>query len=194
MDRKGVTMHYCQVFYLILLLVPLLFADEGLPKHNVDPGIVSKTIIAEAGGRLENAIKFEQTGEQFYYASTPPEGSGGFITETIFWVAPDGTFQPIIFDQAGLAYENRVNEGEIILTGGAGILFADGKLRFEFFIANEGDPHCCPTAGKISGTYKMVGSKQFHPRSKKYSCTYRLVADTYRRDPISSGELAAYGP
>lgn len=186
-------MPYFKVFYLGLLLVPLLFVGEGLSK-DVDRGIVSKTMIAETGERLENPIPFQQNGEQFYYAATTPEGSGGFITETVFWVAPDGTLHPILFDQAGLAYERRVNEGEFILAGGAGILLSNGRLRFEFFIANEGDPHCCPTAGKISGTYTMVGAKQFHPGSKKYSSTYRLVADTYRRDPISSGELAAYGP
>lgn len=202
-------MFYCKVFYLILLLGPLFSVREGLPKPPVDRGIVSsivssstpssnlngimQTIKVENEERLENGIPFEQNGEHFYYIATPPEGSGGFITETIFWAAPDGTLHPIIFNQAGEAYEGLVNKGEFILTGGAGILFAAGKLRFKFFIANEGDAHCCPTAGKISGTYKMVGAKQFDPGSKQYSCTYRLLAETYKRAPISSTELASYG-
>ena len=130
--------------------------------------------------------------EYFIYASTPPEGSGAFMTEAIFWIAPDGIIHSIVFEHAGRAYENKVKEGEFILTGGPGILFSKGSLRFEFFIADKGDSRCCPTAGKISGTYKVVGEENFDPESKEYSCTFKLVVDRYKRDIVSSDELRAY--
>jgi hypothetical protein len=137
---------------------------------------------------FEKFIHFQENGEHFIYASTPPEGSGAFTTEAVFWIAPDGTTHPVVFEHAGRAYENQVNEGESILTGGPGILFSRGSLRFEFFIANEGDFHCCPTAGKISGTYKIVGEESFDPETKEYSCTFKLVPGRYKREISSSSD------
>lgn len=146
-----------------------------------DSRLLLLTMQSEAGITFEKFVRFQALGESFVYASTAPEGSGAFMTEDIFWIAPDRTIHPIVFEQAGIAYENKTIKGEFVLTGGPGILFSQGRLLFEFLIANDGDSRCCPTAGRISGTYKMVGEKAFDTPSKKYSCTYKLVVDRCRR-------------
>ena len=143
---------------------------------------------SEAGVAYEKFIAFQDNGEHFIYATTPPEGSGAFITEAIFWIAPDRTIHPVVFEHAGQSYENRVHSEEFVVTGGPGILFSKDGMRFEFLIANKGDSSCCPTAGKISGTYKVIGEENFDAELKKYSCTFKLVADKYEREFGSSRE------
>jgi len=171
---------------------PTTSTDRDYPKpfKPADSDRLRHPMKSETGVPFETFIQFQENGEYFLYASTPPEGSGAFMTEAIFWIAPDGTVHPIVFEHAGRAYENQVNEGEFILTGGPGVVFSNGVLRFEFFIADKADPRCCPTAGKISGTYKVIGKENFDPESKEYSCTFRVVVDNYKRDILSSAELS----
>jgi hypothetical protein len=152
----------------------------------IDNSRLLHTLKSQTGLPFEKFIRFRQNEESFIYGSTSPEGSGAFMTEAIFWIAPDGALHPIVFEHAGRAYENHVTEREFILTGGPGIEFSNGRLRFEFFIAKKGDPHCCPTAGKISGVYKIIGEKNFNPKSGQYSCTFKLVVDRYKRDIVTS--------
>lgn len=168
-------------------------AIAGLPtasKDREDPKIFTPiddgslpllTMKSEDGMPFEKFVRFQANAQSFIYASTAPEGTGAFMTENIFWIAPDRTIHPVSFEHAGRAYENKVTEGEFVLTGGPGILFSKGRLLFEFLIANYGDPQCCPTAGRISGTYKMIGEKEFDAPSKTYSSTFKLVVDRCRR-------------
>jgi hypothetical protein len=169
-----------------------LARDHLKPFRLIDNSRLMNTMKSESGVLYEKFIAFQENGEHFIYASTPPEGSGAFMTEAIFWIAPDRTLCPVVFEQAGRAYEKKVNPEEFVITGGPGILFYKDSLRFEFFIANKGDSSCCPTAGKISGTYKVIGEENFDPESKKYRCTFKLVADKYKRDIVSSNELSGY--
>jgi hypothetical protein len=167
-------------------------ARDHSKTFQIDSGKPVPAMRSESGVAYEKFIHFQQNGEHFIYATTAPEGSGAFMNEAIFWIAPDRTLHPVVFEQAGRAYENRVNQEEFVLTGGPGILFSEDGLRFEFFIANKGDSSCCPTAGKISGTYKVIGEENFDPKSKNYHCTFKLVADKYKRDIVSSNELSGY--
>lgn len=164
--------------------LPAISKDREDPKifTPIDDGSLSLlTMKAEDGMPFEKFVRFKANGEPFIYASTAPEGSGAFMTEDIFWIAPDRTIHPVVFQHAGRDYENKVTEGEFVLTGGPGILFYKGRLLFEFLIANTADAMCCPTAGRISGTYKMVGKKAFDTPSKKYSSTFKLVVDRCTR-------------
>src|SRR5688572_27850292 len=70
------------------------------------------SIISETGEPYQEVLRFTNDGEDFVYASTPAEGSGGFTTEAIFWIAADGEFHPIDFEHAGIAYEKLLNAGE----------------------------------------------------------------------------------
>ena len=171
----------------LLLGKSISSSSTQMTRHDDDR--LLQTMDSLAGVQFEKVIRFQQKGESFVYASASPEGSGGFSSEAIFWIAPDGGIHRIGFEHAGLAYENKVREGEFLLTGGPGILFSSGALRFEFLIANQGDPRCCPTAGKISGTYKVTGEEHFDPESREYSSTFQLVVDRCKRDIVRSGEL-----
>jgi hypothetical protein len=140
---------------------------------------------------FEMPVLFHYHGENFVHVSTTPVGSGGFVTDTIFWIAPDATMHEIEFESAAEAYEDKAGAEETVLTGGDGVNCTGGKLKFEFYIANDADPHCCPTAGKVTGNYEIVGKKKFDPITNLYSSTFKMVAKQYSRTPISSGEISA---
>lgn len=185
---------------LILLAVPAMASllttslDRDHPKAFalLDEGRLH-SMTSESGVLFETFIHFQENGESFLYASTPPEGSGAFLTEAVFWIAPDNTIHPVAFENAGETYQNKVREGEFILTGGPGIIFANDGLQFEFQIANKGDFSCCPTAGKMRGTYKLVGEKRFDRVLKEYSCTFKLVVDRYETDTVSPDQSSGHG-
>lgn len=138
------------------------------------------TVKADEGETLQKPVLFPFHGEYFLYVSTSPEGSGAFVTENVFWIAPDLTFHPVVFQHAGREYESWVKTGEIVLTGGPGIVFSHGQLRFEFEVARDGDPHCCPTGGRVTGTYKITGDKWYKPAGG-YGCNFKIVVDQYNR-------------
>lgn len=153
-----------------------------------------------AGGKLlktmtsdgfEEPMLFFYQGENFIHVSTTPAGSGGFETDTIFWIAPDDTMHEIDSENAADAYEIKVDKAEMVLAGGSGVNCTGGKLGFEFYIANDDDPHCCPTAGKVTGTYEIFGKKEFDPVTKQYSSTFKMVVKQYSRTPVSTGEMSA---
>jgi len=163
-------------------------ANEVLSFRSSPDGKLLRTM--ESDG-FERPALFLHHGENFVHVSTTPAGSGGFVTDTIFWIAPDATMHEIDFENAAEAYEHKVDAEEIVLAGGRGVNCTGGKLKFEFYIANDGDPHCCPTAGKVTGNYKIVGNTKFDPITKQYSSTFKMVATQYSRTPISSSEMSA---
>lgn len=150
-----------------------------------------KLLWAMNSSSFERPVLFAYHGEHFVHVSTTPEGSGGFATDSIFWIAPDSTMHEIGFESAAEGYEGKVDVDEMVLTGGSGIKSAGGKLRFEFYIANDGDPHCCPTAGRVTGGYEILGRPIFDPVTKQYSSTFKMVALHYSRTPISPSEMTA---
>lgn len=140
---------------------------------------------------FEAPVLFRQQGESFIHVSTVPAGSGAFVTDTIFWIAPDGTMHQIEFENAAEAYENKVDAQETVLTGGPGLYCAGNQLKFEFYIADRADPHYCPTAGKVTGSYKIVGEKIFYSNTNSYGSTFKIVVDQYFRSPVSSSDMSA---
>lgn len=96
--------------------------------------------------------------------------------------------QEIIFERAYEWYteSDRLNKGEIAQTESN--IFTDDKLEFKFYIWNRGDPTCCPSAGKVIGTYKIVGERRYNRDKKKYVADYKVVVDTFRREPIDNNE------
>lgn len=194
--------HHRYATALLACCILLIAAASGLAKSIPPPNGINKeiapnrfttlrqTLESEAGAQFETLIRFRQKREFFVYASTSPEGSGGFTTEAIFWIAPDGSIHRIDSERADRGCQNKVKHGEVLLAGGPGILFSNGVMRFVFLIANEGDPHCCPTAGSISGTYKITGKGQYDRNSKQYISTFQLVVDKCRRDNFPSDDSA----
>jgi hypothetical protein len=135
---------------------------------------------------FEKPVLFRFHGENFVHVSTTPTGSGAFVTDSIFWIAPDSTMHEIEFESAAEGFEAMVDPQETVLNGSSGLICNQGKLRFAFYIANDADAHCCPTAGKVTGNYKIVGKKKFDPITKQYSSTFRMVVKEYLRTPTST--------
>jgi HEAT repeat protein len=52
-------------------------------------------------------------------------------------------------------YKHKLGPSEIVRHAGRNF-FSDGGLEFAFLIWNANDPECCPTAGEVTGTYKIV--------------------------------------
>ena len=86
---------------------------------------------------FERPVLFRYHGEDFAHVYTTPAGSGAFVTDTIFWIAPDATMHEIEFENAAVAHEEKVDAEETVLTGGSGVNCTGGKLTFEFYIANK---------------------------------------------------------
>jgi len=162
--------------------------NEALSFRSSPDGKLLRTMKSDG---FERPVLFFYYGENFVHVSSIPAGSGGFVTDTIFWIAPDATMHEIDFEDAAEAYEDKFNAEETVLTGGSGVNCTGGKLKFEFYIANDADPHCCPTAGKVTGSYKIVGKRKFDPITKQYSSTFKMVTKQYLRTPISTGEMSA---
>jgi len=141
---------------------------------------------------FEEPMPFQYGGEDFVHVSTSPEGSGGFTTDTIFWIAPDATMHEIEIEDAAEGYEDKVKSEEMVLIGGSGVNCRGGKLKFQFYIAKDTDPYCCPTAGKVTGNYQIIGGSNFDPITKQYSSTFKMVVTQYLRTPISSHEMFAH--
>jgi hypothetical protein len=165
---------------------PRFAENEVISFRSSDNGKLLKTMTSDS---FESPVVFRYHGENFLHVSTTPSGSGGFVTDTIFWIAPDATMHEIEFENAAKNYESKVDPEETILSGG-GVNCDDGKLTFEFYIANDDDAHCCPTGGKVTGNYEIIGTKQFDPTTKQYSSNFKMVVQKYLRTPIT-GEMFA---
>jgi hypothetical protein len=161
--------------------------NEVLSFRSSASGKLLKTMTSD---RFERPTLFRYHGENFVHVSTTPAGSGGFVTDTIFWIAPDATMHEIEFENAAQNFEGEVDPQETVL-GGGGVNCNGGKLTFEFYIANYTDAHCCPTAGRVTGNYEIVGERQFDPITNQYSSTFKMVVKQYSRSPITSGEMLA---
>jgi hypothetical protein len=150
------------------------------PSYSFDSGI---------GETFEKPYTFTFEGFQFLNISTSPSGSGGFVQENIFWVAPDNSIYPVDLQLASETYENLASPNEIILNGGDKEFFVqDNQMKFEFWLAHEGDPHCCPTAGTVTGTYKVVGKPKYDFFERKYVGKLEIQIDQFQH---SSGSIAS---
>ena len=138
------------------------------------------------GETFEKPDTFTIDGFHFLNISTSPSGSGGFVQENIFWVAPDDSVHPVDLQPASETYENLASPDEIILNGGEKEFFVqDNQMKFEFWLAHEGDPHCCPTAGIITGTYKLVGKPKYDFFERKYVGKLEIQIDQFQHSSAS---------
>jgi hypothetical protein len=61
--------------------------------------------------------------------------------------------------------------------------FSDSGLEFEYYIWNEGDANCCPTAGKVTGTFKLMKETKFDSVRGWYD-EWSMTVDKAMRTPI----------
>ena len=109
-----------------------------------DPGI----------GHIEPPRRFTFRGGVFLHIQVRFTGTGGLHEDEILHLRPDGGLEPVAFRQAPEALSARLAPGEGIWKGAA-YEFADDRLTFEVHVWKDGDANCCPTAGRITGTYTI---------------------------------------
>ena len=136
------------------------------------------------GETLEKPILFTANNFTFLNISTEPAGSGGFVEDAMLWLAPDGTAHEVSFERASEMFEGLVGEGEVVLNGGEKeFYYQDNQMKFEFWVAREGDPHCCPYK-MVEGTYKLQGDPKYDYFTRKWVSDFRILVD----------ELSTKGP
>jgi hypothetical protein len=149
------------------------------PLYSFDSGI---------GETFEKPNTFTVDGFHFLNISTSPSGSGGFVQENILWIAPDNSIHPVDLQLASETYENLASPDEIILNGGEKEFFVqDNQMKFEFWLAHEGDPHCCPTAGVVTGTYKLAGKPKYDFFERKYTGKLEIQIDQFQYSSALTG-------
>lgn len=126
---------------------------------------------------------FGHGNERFIHLELRIPGTAFLHEDTFFWIAPDLTLHKVGFQAAPEGYLNQLKKGEGIWKGEMN-KFTNDKMEFEFFIWNEGDGNCCPTAGHVKGEYKLVGERKFDPARKTWSADFRIVPATYTRMAI----------
>lgn len=105
-------------------------------------------------GHIEPPRRFTFRGGAFLHVQVRFTGTGGLHEDEILHLRPDGGLEPVTFGQAQEALAARLAPGEGIWKG-AGYEFADDRLAFEVHVWKDGDGNCCPTAGRITGTYTI---------------------------------------
>jgi hypothetical protein len=130
------------------------------------------------GEVFSKPVLFTISNNNFVNVSTEPNGSGGFVADRFLWFAPDGTVHAVEFQQASEVYEHLAKSDEVILTGGEKEFFYDGdEMKFEFWLARQGDPHCCPSGGTVTGTYKLVGDSKYDSFTRQYQANFQIMVD-----------------
>jgi hypothetical protein len=99
-------------------------------------------------------------------------GTGHFITEKIYQILSSGEIKEVLFIPAPKSFKN-LKKGEGIWKGEEN-LFSDKELSFIFWIWNDGDANCCPSAGEVSGNYILNKIN-----NKKYD--YEIIMDSFHR-------------
>lgn len=102
-------------------------------------------------------------------------GTGCYKEEAAFLIRDHGHLDEIQFDDATECLEKAVpispDEG---VWKPPHYLFSNEGLGFEFWIWKSDDGNCCPTAGAVTGTYKIV----------RYGGRLRLMVDQAVRGPV----------
>ncbi len=124
------------------------------------------------------SIKGEKSPVQIIHITETAQGTAALTTEhvyEVFW-HDNLKLRPVHFVPAAKAYVPYLKPGEEIRQGTKTWFLADG-LFFEFFVWNEEDANCCPTAGKVSGTYRLV-------REEGEAGQLFMTMDTYHRTSV----------
>jgi HEAT repeat protein/uncharacterized protein YecT (DUF1311 family) len=118
--------------------------------------------------------------EQFIHVPLIFSGTGHYREDTIYCILPDLSLQEIVIEPAPDWFADKLKPGEGVWKGEILSLSSD-KLEFEFYIWNEGDANCCPTAGRVKGTYKIVGDRHYDTNKKSEVANFRMIVGTYKR-------------
>lgn len=127
---------------------------------------------------------FHYNGDTFVDVDLSFSGTSMQHQETILWIAPDLTLHNVRFQPAADLYKDKLKRGESIQDG-EDDEFKNNNLTFSFGLWGPDDAHCCPTAGFVSGKFKLVGQKKYDAAKKKWSCNFSIIPYGYTRHPMS---------
>jgi hypothetical protein len=155
--------------------------------HGTNNGYeLAHKIQSGVGEIFQKPMAFALRNSNFIYIATEPTGSGGFVLDFIFWLAPDGSVHPVRFQHASEIYEGLAESDEIVMNGGKDeFIFEDGAVKFKFWLGHEGDPNCCPSAGVVTGNYKLTGDPKYNFFKQAYTSNFELTIDQMQREGIS---------
>src|SRR4030095_11365672 len=85
--------------------------NEVLSFRSSAGGKLLKTMTSD---RFEKPVLFRYHGENFVHVSTTPAGSGGFVTDTIFWISPDAKMHEIEIEDAAQNFERIIDPQETV--------------------------------------------------------------------------------
>ena len=122
-------------------------------------------------------ISFDST-----IGSPPPEGFVDVpilgrrgLTDRVFHIDYDeGQLQPVEIESPEDWYKDKLAPSETVRHAGRNFL-SDGSLEFAFLIWNANDPECCPTAGEVTGTYKIVWAQPSIVEAPGFSFTQTVA-------------------
>ncbi|HYB91658.1 MAG TPA: hypothetical protein VEC38_11500 [Candidatus Binataceae bacterium] len=97
----------------------------------------------------------EPSGEWESFVDVATVGRHGVTDRVLHIDNEEHQWQPVEIESPEDWYKDKLAPSEAIRHAGRNF-FSDGGLEFAFLIWNANDPECCPTAGEVTGTYKIV--------------------------------------
>lgn len=132
---------------------------------------------------FDRVTSFRYKGNQFLHVPLIYSGTGHIRRDRIYCILPDLTLQEIAYQPAPQGFLNHLKKGEGVWKG-ENDYFSDERLAFEFYIWKEGDGNCCPSAGKVTGTYQIVGDVRGDPKANKQVADFKMLMDTFERTAV----------
>ena len=109
------------------------------------------------------------------FVDVPQNGCNNWcVIDNVFAVGGDGDFTPVEIESPEDWYTSKLSPGESTWNSN-GNSFSDYALSFGFVIWAGEDPHASPSAGGVTGTYKII--RQRGP--------WRMVVDRAERKPMA---------
>lgn len=132
---------------------------------------------------FDQVTSFRYKGNQFLHVPLIYTGTGHIRKDRIYCVLPSSALQEITFQPAPEAFSKHLKKGEGVWKG-ENDFFSDERLAFEFYIWKEGDGNCCPSAGRVTGTYQIFGEVRWDPKTNKQVADFKMLMNTYERTAV----------
>jgi HEAT repeat protein len=125
---------------------------------------------------------FRYNGDNFIHITLVYSGTAHSVTESVFAIRSDNTLAEVLFPNiVGEKVQLKPGEG---VWKGVSTRLSDDKLEFEYFIWNEGDANCCPTAGSVTGTLKVSKQTRLDETGHALREEWIVSVDTAVRHPV----------
>ena len=147
-----------------------LWAVEGdsykwVKEWGVTPGLYFEEI---------KPIRFEN--RLYLHIPMMQTGTGHFREDSFYHLGDRCELAEVNIEYASEWFKDKLNPGEGVWKGEM-LLFDNDRLSYTFYIWNDGDGNCCPSAGKVTGTYKFIVDSED-------PTVHRLVVDTWVRSEV----------